>query len=185
MISTRFDPFTSIVQDDPGTGLIPVWSQFKINSGGMSSISTTALISKINCSLPPQSLLLSSLQSNYPSSWRNSSYKKETLPSHLNVQLFTKQQRSPTLLDRQGLETEIACLISFPLAANFGQVLSFQSLNRSNLHLDSKRLWKMMNSRLVAMQWGILTNRCLLLGCTLLSHFVSHFSQPCWHLLLL
>ena len=43
----------------------------------------------------------------------------------------------------------------------------FPSLNQSNLHLDSQLLWKMMNSCLFAVQWGILANRCLLLGCEL------------------
>ena len=50
IISTCFEPFTSIVHDDPGTMLIPVWSQLKINSGGTASISTTALMSRRNCS---------------------------------------------------------------------------------------------------------------------------------------
>ena len=49
-ISTQFDPFASIVHDDPGTTLIPVSSQFKTNSRGMFSISTTVLISRTNCS---------------------------------------------------------------------------------------------------------------------------------------
>jgi len=49
-------------------------------------------------------------------------------------------QRSPTLLDGQGLDAEIARLTSFPLAADFGQILPFLSLNRSRLHFDSQLL---------------------------------------------
>ena len=41
-ISTRFFPRCSIVQENADTNVIPVWSQFKIRSGGISFISTVA-----------------------------------------------------------------------------------------------------------------------------------------------
>ena len=41
---------------------------------------------------------------------------------------------------------------------------TFQLWTQTNIHLDSQLLWKIMDSRLVAIQWGILTNCCLLLG---------------------
>ena len=45
---------------------------------------------------------------------------------------------------------EITRITSFPLAANFSQAHSFPSLNRSNLHLDSQLLWKMMKLNMTA-----------------------------------
>ena len=49
-ISTSLDPLTFIVQDEPGTMLMPVWSQLMTSCGDISSISTTASASMINCS---------------------------------------------------------------------------------------------------------------------------------------
>ena len=58
----------------------------------------------------------------------------------VNDEGVPRLQRSPTLLDGQGLDAEIAHLTSFPLAADFGQILPFPSLNRSRLHFDSQLL---------------------------------------------
>ena len=49
--STLLDPFYSMVHCDPGTILIPVWSQLNTSSLGTFSISTTAFISRRYCSL--------------------------------------------------------------------------------------------------------------------------------------
>ena len=47
-ISTWFVPFCSIVHAKDGTILIPVWSQFRISSAGISSIVTVAITSARN-----------------------------------------------------------------------------------------------------------------------------------------
>ena len=51
---------------------------------------------------------------------------------HVSVRMGTGLiLRSLTLLDGQGLDAEIAHLTSFPLAADFGQILPFPSLSQS------------------------------------------------------
>ena len=47
----------------------------------------------------------------------------------VNGEGVPRLQRSPTLLDGQGLDAEIARLTSFPLATDFGQILPFPRLN--------------------------------------------------------
>ena len=49
--STRLAPLWSIVQEDEGTILRPVWSQFKISSGGISSTATVVTTSSRNWAL--------------------------------------------------------------------------------------------------------------------------------------
>ena len=67
--------FKSIVDDEPGMVLMPVWSQLKTNWGGISSISTTALTSMMNCSFSYsfKNLPLSASQMSYLFSSQNSS----------------------------------------------------------------------------------------------------------------
>ena len=50
-IFTHCWPFKSIVHDDPGTILTPIWSQFRTKSFGISSLCTTAVTSVRNCVL--------------------------------------------------------------------------------------------------------------------------------------
>lgn len=45
IISTCFTPCLSIVEDERGTNLIPVWSQLRMSSGGISSMVTVAVTS--------------------------------------------------------------------------------------------------------------------------------------------
>ena len=57
-ISTRASPCLSIVHDEDGTMLSPVWSQFRTSSGGISSIETVAVTSSRNAFLRILSALL-------------------------------------------------------------------------------------------------------------------------------
>ena len=56
-VSTLLVPFTYMVQADPGTILILVWSQLIISSGGTSSILVTALMSSKYCSFSSSKLV--------------------------------------------------------------------------------------------------------------------------------
>ena len=79
----------------------------------------------------------------------------------VNGEGVPRLQRSPMLLDGQGLDAEIARLTSFPLAADFSQIFPFPWLNRSRHHFDSQQL------RIAAVQRGILADQCVLFWCEL------------------
>ena len=70
---------------------------------------------------------------------------------------------------------------SFILAMHIVLFLSMQMQRplASNLHPDSQLLWKMTNSRLVALQWCILANCCLLLSILQCHCLIT--ASTCWN----